>query len=70
MNSPFTTCNSITFTIKHVARDMQTQLQAELISVMHQLGMTDFIIDLDRYLKELASIQNLIEEATAVKTGS
>ena len=30
---------------------------------MHQLGMTDFIVDLDRYLKELASTQNLIEEA-------
>ena len=30
---------------------------------MHQLGMTDFVINLDRYLKELASTQNLIEEA-------
>ena len=32
---------------------------------MHQLGMTDFIVDLNRYLKELASSQNLIEEAAA-----
>ena len=47
---------------------MQTQLQVELISVMHQLGMTDFVVDLNRYLKELASIQNLIKEAaTALK---
>ena len=37
---------------------------------MHQLGMTDFIIDLDRYLKELASTQNLIEEATATSKNS
>ena len=37
---------------------------------MHQLGMTDFIIDLDRYLKELASTQNLIEEAAAASKNS
>ena len=38
---------------------------------MHQLGMTDFIVDLDRYLKELASTQNLIEEtATASKNST
>ena len=37
---------------------------------MHQLGMTDFIVDLDRYLKELASSQNLIEEATAASKNS
>ena len=37
---------------------------------MHQLGMTDFIVDLDRYLKELASTQNLIEEATTASKSS
>ena len=70
INSPFTTRNSIALTIKHIAHDVQTQLQAELASVMHQLGMTDFIINLDRYLKELASTQNLIKEATASKNST
>ena len=37
---------------------------------MHQLGMTDFVIDLDRYLKKLASTQNLIEEAAAASKNS
>ena len=37
---------------------------------MHQLGMTDFVIDLDRYLKELASTQNLIEKATTASKNS
>ena len=37
---------------------------------MHQLGMTDFIVDLDRYLKELASTQNLIEEAATASKNS
>ena len=37
---------------------------------MHQLGMTDFVIDLDRCLKELASTQNLIEEATTASKNS
>ena len=70
INSPFTTRNSITPTVKYIACDVQTQLQAELVSVMHQLGMTDFIIDLDRYLKELAFTQNLIEEAAAASKNS
>ena len=71
INSPFTTRNSIAPTIKHIACDVQTWLQVELISIMHQLGMTDFVIDLDRYLKELASTQNLIEEAvTALKNST
>ena len=65
VNSPFTTQNAVAPTVKHIARDVQTRLRAELVSVMHQLGMTDFVVDLDRYLKELASTQNLIEEATA-----
>ena len=70
VNSLFTTHNSITPTVKHIACDMQTWLQVELVSVMHQLGMTDFVIDLDRYLKELASTQNLIEEATTSKNST
>ena len=70
VNSPFTTHNAIAPTVKHIACDVQTQLQAELISVMHQLGMTDFIVNLDRYLKELASTQNLIEEAAAASKNS
>ena len=37
---------------------------------MHQLGMTEFIINLDQYLKELASTQNLIEEAITASKGS
>ena len=37
---------------------------------MHQLGMTDFIINLDRYLKELASTKNLIEEVAAASKNS
>ena len=64
INSPFMTHNSIAPTMKHIAHDMQTWLQAELISVMHQLGMTNFVVDLDRYLKELASTQNLIEDCS------
>ena len=70
VNSPFTTQNAIAPTVKHVARDVQTRLRAELVSVMHQLGMTDFVVDLDRYLKELASAQNLIEEAAAASKNS
>ena len=57
-------------TVKHIAHDVQTQLQAELVSVMHQLGMTNFVVDLNRYLKELASTQNLIEEATTASKNS
>ena len=37
---------------------------------MHQLGMTDFVVDLDRYLKELASTQNLIKEAAIASKNS
>ena len=37
---------------------------------MHQLGMTDFVIDLDQYLKALASTQNLIKEAAATSKNS
>ena len=37
---------------------------------MHQLGMTDFVVDLDRYLKELASTQNLIKKAAAASKNS
>ena len=37
---------------------------------MHQLGMTNFVINLDQYLKELASTQNLIEEAAAASKNS
>ena len=37
---------------------------------MHQLGMTDFVINLDRYLKELATRQNLVEEAAATSKNS
>ena len=37
---------------------------------MHQLGMTDFVVDLNRYLKELASTQNLIKEATTASKNS
>ena len=70
VNSPFTTQNAIAPTVKHIACDVQTQLRAELVSVIHQLSMTDFIVDLDRYLKELASTQNLIEEATATSKNS
>ena len=50
--------------------DVQTWLQAELVSIMHQLGMTDFVIDLDRYIKELASTQKLIKEAAATSKNS
>ena len=32
--------------------------------------MTDFVVNLDRYLKELASTQNLIEEAAAASKNS
>ena len=70
VNSPFTTQNAIAPTVKHIACDVQTRLQAELISVMHQLGMTDFVVDLDRYLKELTSTQNLIKEAAAASKNS
>ena len=70
INSSFTTHNSISPIVQHITRDVQTRLQVELISVMHQLGMTDFIINLDRYLKELASTQNLIEEAAATSKNS
>ena len=70
INSPFTTQNAITPMVKHIACNVQTQLRAELISVMHQLGMTDFIVNLDRYLKELASTQNLIKEAAATSKNS
>ena len=64
MNSSFMTHNAIAPTVKHIARDVQTWLRVELISVMHQLGMTHFVVELDRYLKELASTQNLIKKAT------
>ena len=70
LNSPFTTHNSIASTVKHIASDVQTRLQAELISIMHQLDMTDFIVELDRYLKGLASIQNLIKEAATASKNS
>ena len=70
VNSPFTTQNAIAPTVKHIAHDMQTWLRVELVSVMHQLGMTDFVINLDRYLKELASTQNLIEEAATASKNS
>ena len=37
---------------------------------MHQSGVTNFIVDLDRYLKELASTQHLIKEAAKDSTPS
>ena len=33
-------------------------------------GMTNFVVDLDRYLKELVSTQNLIEEVTTAAKNS
>ena len=35
VNSPFTTHNSIAPTVKHIACDVQTWLQAELVSIMY-----------------------------------
>ena len=63
-------CNSIVSTIKHITHDIQTHLGAELISIIHQLGMTDFIKDLDQYLKELASTKTIAEEAATTSKNS
>ena len=70
VNSSFMTHNLIAPTVKHIACNVQTRLRVGLVSVMHQLDMTDFIVDLNQYLKELASTQNLIEEAATASKNS